>query len=376
NPVTGGNTTIGGIDLSGLSRAGGPTITLTSSHPAIVPTQTFTAPASQNLLGFQAIIQTRSTTADTDVPLTMSDGRYSFSHVLTVKAIPPPPVLSAVSVSPTSVVGGHAATGTVTLSAPQTGATVIALSTPAPTAVATMPASVTVPAGATSASFAITTSPVTSQFNMNIFADLAGSPGQSALLLITAGGAANTPSALSVNPVSLVGGAPATGTVTLTGAAPSGGVVVTLSKALSNGGTGTVPATVPASVTVPAGQTSASFPIGTSAVTATTNVRISATLGAATLNVDTTLFPLLAQVSFAGNIPGGTPANGTVTLNGPAPGGGAVVSLSSANPSLLTVPANVTVAAGQTSAAFTATTAPVTQTTAVSVSASLAGTTV
>ncbi|HMF96083.1 MAG TPA: hypothetical protein VKE96_17390, partial [Vicinamibacterales bacterium] len=296
NPVTGGNTTIGGIDLSGLSRAGGPTITLTSSHPAIVPTQTFTAPASQNLLGFQAIIQTRTTTADTDVTLTMSDGRYSFSHVLTVKANPPPPVLSGVSVSPTSVVGGNSATGTVTLSAPQTGATVIALSTPAPTTVAQMPASVTVPAGATSASFTITTSPVTSQFNMNIFADLAGNPGQSALLLITPGGATNTPSALSVNPVDLVGGASTTGTVTLTGAAPSGGVVVTLSKAFSNGGTGTVPATVPASVTVPAGQTSASFAVGTSAVTATTNVRISAASGGATVAVDMTLFPLLAQV--------------------------------------------------------------------------------
>jgi hypothetical protein len=46
---------------------------------------------------------------------------------------------------------------------------------------------VTVPAGATSANFAIGTQPVTSQFNLNIFAESAGSS-QQALLLITAGG--------------------------------------------------------------------------------------------------------------------------------------------------------------------------------------------
>src|SRR5205823_6815243 len=70
----------------------------------------------------------------------------------------------------------------------QTCALPISLSTPAPASVAKMPASVTVAAGATSASFTITTSPVTSQFNMNINADLAGSPGQQTLLLITPGG--------------------------------------------------------------------------------------------------------------------------------------------------------------------------------------------
>jgi hypothetical protein len=376
NPVTGGDTTIGQIDLSGLSRAGGPTFTVTSSHPAIVPTQTFTAPANQNLLGFQAMIQTRPTATSTDVTVTATDGRYTFSGVLTVRANPPPPVLAGVSVNPTSIVGGNSAIGTVTLSAPQSGSTVIALSTPAPTTVARIPASVTVPAGATSASFTVTTFAVTSQFNMNIFADLAGSPEQQALLLITAGSATTTVSALSVNPVSLVGGASASGTVTLSRAAASGGAVVTLSKALSNGGPGTVPATVPASVTVPAGQTSASFAIGTSAVTATTGVRISASFGGATLNSDITVFPLLAQVSFSGNVPGGSPAAGTVTLNGAAPGGGTVVTLSSANTSLVTVPASVTVPAGQTNVTFTASTAPVTQTTAVAVSASSGGTTV
>ena len=375
NPVTGGNSTIGQIDLSGLSRVGGPTFTVTSSNPAVVPTQTFSAPANESLFGFQASIQTRATSTDTNVTLTATDGRYSFSRALTVRAAPPPPVLADVVVDPTSVVGGNSAIGTVMLSAPQSGSTTVALSTPAPTSVARIPASVTIPAGATAATFTVTTFAVTSQFNMNIFADLPGNPGQQALLLITPGGSAAA-SGMAIAPTSLVGGSGATGSITLSAAAPSGGAVVTLSKALSNGGTGTVPATIPASVTVPAGQRTASFAIGTSAVTSTTNVRVSGTFGGATAAADVTLFPLLAQVLFSGNVPGGTPATGTVTLNGAAPSGGTVVSLSSANTSLVTVPASVTVPAGQTSVNFTASTSTVTQTTGVSVSATAAGTTV
>jgi hypothetical protein len=68
-----------------------------------------------------------------------------------------------------------------------------------------------------------------------------------------------TPPALqsiAVAPTSVLGGAPATGTVRLTGPAPAGGVVVKLS---SNNGVATVPATV----LVPEGATSANFPVTT-----------------------------------------------------------------------------------------------------------------
>src|SRR6185436_8333403 len=269
NPVTGGNQTFGQIDISGLSREGGPTITLTSSHPSIVPNTSVATPASQQVFGYQAFFNTNPPAADTDVTITASDGRYSFSSVVRVLKAPPAAVLSGVSVNPTSVVGGNPSTGTVTLSAPQSGNTVVSLSTPAPTTVATMPSSVTVPAGATSASFQIATKPVTETFNMNVFADLAGSPGRQALLTITAGSSPPPPSgptlsALSVSPSSVVGGNPSTGTVTLTAAAPSGGAVVSL----SDNSTAT---SVPASVTVAAGSTSASFTITTTSVTASTS---------------------------------------------------------------------------------------------------------
>lgn len=375
NPVTGGESSLGQVHTSGIPHGIGPTITFTSSHPDIVPAPApFTQPAG-NTLGFDVNLPTQPPAADTDVTLTATDGRYSFSAVLSVLVPPPPPVLADLTVDPTSVTGGSSATGTVILSAPQSGDTVVTLSTPAPSSVATMPSSVTVSAGATTASFTITTFPVTEQFNMNIFADLAGSPGQQALLLIMPGGSTSAQS-LAIDPADVVGTTSTTGVVTLSGAAPSGGAVVTLSKALADGSAGTVPVTIPESVTVPQGQTSASFTIATSSVTATTVVRISAAYNGVTVNADMSVFTILSQVSFDGNVPGGTPATGTVTLRIAAPSGGAVVSLSSANTSLVTVPPSVTVPAGQTSATFTANTAPVTSTTGVVISASYDGVTV
>jgi hypothetical protein len=68
-------------------------------------------------------------------------------------------------------------------------------------------------------------------------------------------------SSLTINPSEVVQGASSTGTVTLTAAAPTGGLVVDLTNDYPH------IATVPASVTVPAGSRSANFPIATSPTT-------------------------------------------------------------------------------------------------------------
>ncbi len=78
---------------------------------------------------------------------------------------------------------------------------------------------------------------------------------------------------LTVTPTAVRGRRNATGKVTLTGAAPSGGVSVTLSS--SN-----VAASVPSSVTVPAGATEATFTVTTSRVRRNTRVTLTATLAA------------------------------------------------------------------------------------------------
>ena len=102
-------------------------------------------------------------------------------------------------------------------------------------------------------------------------------------------------SAVSVNPTSVVGPASSNGTVTLTAAAPTGGTLVTLTS--SN----TAVATVPASVTVAPGATSASFTINTVSVSATNAVVISASFNgvprSATLTVTAVPPPTLDTVS-------------------------------------------------------------------------------
>jgi hypothetical protein len=80
-------------------------------------------------------------------------------------------------------------------------------------------------------------------------------------------------SSLTLSPIDIVGGNSATGTVTLTSAAPSGGFVVSLSS------DNTAAATVPASVTVPAGSTRARFTVSTKKVTNAQSANIIGTVG-------------------------------------------------------------------------------------------------
>src|SRR6202008_1627209 len=69
-----------------------------------------------------------------------------------------------------------------------------------------------------------------------------------------------------------------------------------------------------------------------------------------------------------------TPSTGEVTLSGPAPRGGTVVSLSGSNTSVAKVPPSVTVAAASSVVAFQVTTTAVGSSTTVDISASQSGT--
>ena len=175
-------------------------------------------------------------------------------------------------------------------------------------------------------------------------------------------------SRVTLGPTSVIGGTSSTGTVTLTGPAPSGGAAVTLSS--SN----TAAAQVPASVTVAAGATTATFTITTSPVASNASVTISGTYGA---TKSTTLTVTAATLTSLTRSPtsaiGGTSSTGTVTLTGPAPSGGVVVTLTSSSTAVATVPASVTVPAGSTVATLTITTKTVTFSRSVTISANKGG---
>ena len=310
-------------------------------------------------------------------------GNSSGSSPGTPPGGPPPPAsltLSSVTLTPATVNGGVPSTGLVTLSgAAPSGGAVVTLSS-SNTSVATVPASVTVPAGASSARFPVATTAVSSQTAVTISASYGSGSQQSAVLTVTPATSAPTLTSLTVNPTSVNGGNRSTGTVTLSSPAPAGGVVVSLSS--SNTSVATVP--VPPSVNIPGGAASASFPVTTMTVSATTTSTITGSYAGVqqsavlTITPQPTSGPSLTSLTLnPASVTGSSSSIGTVALNAPAPAGGAgvVVSLSSSNSAGAAVPPSVTILAGATSATFTVTTVAVPTATTSTISASYNGVT-
>jgi hypothetical protein len=274
--VIGGNSSTGTVTLSGAAPASGATVTLSSSNTAAatVPSSV-TVAAGATSATFTA--STSAVAASTTVTITAAYGGASRSASLTVTpAAPPPPTLSSLSLNPTSVVGGvQSSTGTVTLSgaAPASGAIVTLSSTN--TAAARAPSSVMVAAGATSATFTVSTSAVAASTTVTITAAYGGATRSASLTVAPAPPPPPTLSSLTLNPANVFGGQSSRGTVTLTGPAPAGGAQVFLS---SNNGA----ATVPSSVFIPAGASSASFTVNTSFVLISTSATISASYSGTT----------------------------------------------------------------------------------------------
>ena len=146
------------------------------------------------------------------------------------------------------------------------GGTTINLSS-APSDV-TMQSTVTVPQGSTSTTFPVAAGSVATPTPVTLTASLAGVNETFGLTVNPPAVALNS---VSVSPGTIVSTQSGTGTVILTAAAPLGGTVVALSS--SN----TSAATVPASVTVPQGQTSSTFTVTAGSVTTSTPVTLTAT---------------------------------------------------------------------------------------------------
>ena len=362
--VLGGVSSTVTVTLTAVAPDGGAIVALTSSNTAAaqVPASVTVAAGATTA---SIITTTSSVTSDSPVTITGTYNSVSRTAILTVTA--PPAVLTGVSVSPATVLGGNSSTGTVTLDSPApTGGAVVSLASSDP-ATARVPTSVRVLAGATTTSFTATTSSVTSDTPVTITA-VYNSVNQTTTLTVTAPVAALT--GVSVSPTTVLGGATSTGTVTLNTAAPGAGAFVTLTS--SN----TAVAQVPVSVTVPAGVTTATFAATTSPLATKTAVTLTALYNSVSKSATLTVTPAaLSKVSLSPtSVLGGASSTGTVTLSGQAPAGGVVVSLTSNN-AAAQVPMSVTVPAGATTATFIATTSPVAANTAVTITALYAGVT-
>jgi hypothetical protein len=339
--VGGGGAVTGTVTLTDAAPAGGAVVPLSDNIAATTVPPSVTVPAGAKSKTFT--ITTTAVAASQSGTVTASYGGISKTAPLTVEPI----ALLSVKVNPSSAAGGINVTGTALLNGPaQAGGAVVALSDNI--AATTVPASVTIPAGASSKTFTITSVIVNSAQSGTVTAKLSAVTKTAALTI-------RPPvlSSVKLNPTSVAGGNDVTGTVSLDGPALPTGALVTLSDNLAA-------ATTPASVTIPSGAKSATFTIKTSAVSVKETGAVTASRAGVTRTAALTVrLPGLQSVSVNPNpITGGGSATGVVALERIATVD-TVVTLSD-NLAATTLPASVVVSAGFFSQTFTITTTAVT----------------
>ena len=314
-------------------------------------------------------------------PQALSGGGTFFgSHqgrawVAVVPGVAPTPRLVSHRLDETTVRGGFVTFGTACINqlapAPEIGIINLSVSSSNSTVARVLPASLT--QGGECMSFAVETFAVSANATVNINARLVTALGTQTLtvpLLVTATPGATQATTFFLDPLSVEGGQSSVGTIVLDGMAPAGGFLVTL--------TSDNPAALilPASVTVPAGTDRVNLTIGTRPVSADVLVTIQPAPAFVTALAQLTVragvgAPTLAALSVTPvSVTGGNAVTATARLSSAAPVGGVVVGLSS-NSSAASVPPSVTIAAGQTAAAFAVNTLAVTGNTLVTLSANL-----
>jgi uncharacterized protein (TIGR03437 family) len=348
NETLGGTSVTGTVALNGVARTGGFPVSLRSSVPTVTVPAVVTVPQGQASTNFT--VSTPTTAASESTTITAQATSVTLTATLQIDPTNLPQ-LNLFTITPATVQGGASFTGTVGLSglAPLGGVNVQLTSSDT---VVQPPASVTVPANSSTANVTIPTTAVTSPHTVTLSATFGSTT-------LTQQVTVAPPIQLTLNPVSVTGGASVTGTVTLGAVAPTTGANIAVTSS------GTSFASTPGTVNIPAGQSTATFTITTFAVTAAHTVTITATDGAvgsatATLTVNPQTAGQLQSVAVSPTqVNGGATATGTVTLSGPAAFGGVVVALKSSNSLVATVPLTLTVPQGSTTATFTINTSTV-----------------
>jgi len=376
--VVGGTSVNATVTLQSAAPAGGTTVRLVSSDPNIVRPPTtvfipegatdvdFTIPTRAVSVPIRVIIET-----GTDI-----DGYRAPQTWLTVTPAgspPPPPSLSSLTLSNSSVPSGGTVTGTLRLTSPAPAGGAIVRLQGSMEGQVIVPPTVTIPGGSISATFTTTPAPETPFPRWVFIQGTYGTSGGSQARILEIEPAAGPATLLAIGPASqdLIGGNAGRASVALVIPAPAGGGVVSLTTDNPS------VIQVPASVTIPEGNSAISFAIETSRVTGLpTGGNVFATAGGVTKSIfvnvsaDPNAPPLLESMTITpSRVRGGTNATGTVFLSAPAPAGGISVTLATSNFSVARVPGVVTVPAGQTSADFTVTTFPVGNNTTVTITA-------
>lgn len=361
-PGGGGQTSMVQVTLDQAAPAEGATINLTLdsttaasfSSSSASGAVTIQIPAGATTFTSPVPIYTSPVSVNTQV-LVKADyqGNYQIAPLVVV------PWLQNFTLSPSTVVGGNPITGTITLAqaAPSGGLTVNLHSSDSNLVVAGGVTSVTIPAGQTTGSFAVNTLGVDNKDFPAMTATLLNKSSQAQVELDPA-----QMLKMTISPNEAAGGSTFTGTIQLTGLpGPSfPAVAITVSN---TAGTAANYVVNPSSLTFASGSNTATFtvvsPFETSQVTNTVTATMP-TVGGTAYQAQTLSQQLIVDVSSLLNFTitptttaVGQNVTGTVTLAAPAGPGGTPVLLSSDNPTLVPVPAQVTVGLGASSQSVT-----------------------
>jgi hypothetical protein len=255
--------------LTGPAPPGGALVALASDSSLLPVPATVTIPAGS--FGTPVSVTTGAVTTTTIVNVTATYAGASVTGQLTLT---PPDVPVSVSFNPAQTSGTDGAQGIVTLANPglPTG-DVVSLQSSNP-AIAAVPASTTVGQGTTIGGFTVTTAAVAATTTVTISATENGVTVSGVLTLTPPPPPVPALQSIAVGPGSVAGGHSATATATLNVPAPAGGALISLVS--SNTGAAKVPATL----TVAAGSTTATFAVSTLSQGTTTTVAIGGTYGA------------------------------------------------------------------------------------------------
>jgi hypothetical protein len=177
SPIVGSKPAVGTVTVELAAAPGDIKVDLSSADPTLVDVPAgVTVAAGRTTASFT--VKTHPVAVQTTVAVSATaNGRTKIGHI-TLKPIPP----KFITIVPNTVTGGGTATGTVTLESPAGPGDISVVLTSSISA-ATVPSSVTVPMGAASASFTITTGPVGFTIHATISAK-AGGVTKSAILTI------------------------------------------------------------------------------------------------------------------------------------------------------------------------------------------------
>ena len=169
--ITGGQSATGTVNLTGPAPSAGALVSLSSANPAASVPSSITIPANSSSASFTITTTTVTTTTSGNITATYSGA--SKSATLTVNP-PVPAALSSLTLSPSTIVGGSTANGTVTLNKAAPAGGIVVNLTSSNSTRANVPATVLIPAGAVSKVFTIATTATKQKTNVSITVSYAG----------------------------------------------------------------------------------------------------------------------------------------------------------------------------------------------------------